>query len=93
MEGWRQIGGRLGSEEKMRRGLGRKPAISFIVDYMDHDHPFRLPDGSLRSAWTGPGRDPKRLSNTRKWQALSWRCCYASRWSAPNILPSRANET
>jgi len=27
-------------------------------DCMDLGHPSRLPDGSLRSAWTGPGRDP-----------------------------------
>jgi hypothetical protein len=82
----------LEAKEKIRTGPGRKPAISFIVDYMDHDHPSRLPDGSLRSTWTGPDRDPKGSSNTRKWQALSWRCCCASGWSAPNILPSRANE-
>ena len=59
MEGWRQIGGWLGSERENAKGLGRKPAISFIVDYMDHDHPSRLPDGSRRSTWTGPGRDPR----------------------------------
>jgi hypothetical protein len=28
---------------------------------MDLGHPSRLPFGSLRSAWTGPGRDPKGL--------------------------------
>jgi hypothetical protein len=27
--------------------------------YMDLGHPSRLPYGSLRSAWTGPGRDPR----------------------------------
>jgi hypothetical protein len=55
-------------------------------DCMDLGHPSRLPNGSLRSAWTGPGRDPNEFTYTRKWQALSrWRCC-ASRWSAPNIL-------
>lgn len=26
--------------------------------YMDPRHPSRLPYGSLRSVWTGPGRDP-----------------------------------
>jgi hypothetical protein len=48
----------LRAKENMRREPGRTPAISFIVDYMDHSHPSRLPYGSLRSAWTGPGRDP-----------------------------------
>ena len=55
-------------------------------DCMDLGHPSRLPDGSLRSAWTGPGRDPNEFTHTRKWQALSWRRWCASRWSAPNIL-------
>ena len=27
--------------------------------YMDPGHPSSLPYGSLRSAWTGPGRDPR----------------------------------
>jgi hypothetical protein len=60
MEGWRQIGGWLAKEEKYAEGIwhSRKPAISFILDYMDHSHPSRLPYGSLRSAWTGPGRNP-----------------------------------
>jgi hypothetical protein len=56
--------------------------------YMDLGHPSRLPDGSLRSAWTGPGRDPNGFTHTRKWQTMFWQdlgC--ASRWSTPSILP------
>ena len=55
-------------------------------DCMDPGHPSRLPDGSLRSAWTGPGRDPNEFTDTRKWQALYRRRRCASHWSAPNIL-------
>jgi hypothetical protein len=61
-------------------------------DCMDLGHPSRLPDGSLRSAWTGPGRDPQGFTHTRKWQALYRRRWFASHWSAPNCCPSRANE-
>ena len=39
--------------------------------YMDRSHPSRLPSGSLRSALTGPGRDPERNvlrgGNGRAW--------------------------
>ncbi len=51
-------------------------------DGMDLDHPSRLPNGSLRSAWTGPGRDPNEFTYTRKWQTMFCQdlgC--ASRWS------------
>jgi len=44
--------------------LGRKA--------VDHGHPSRLPCGSLRSALTEPGRDPSRIADTRKWQAMFW---------------------
>jgi len=55
--------------------------------YMDPGHPSRLPYGSLRSAWTGPGRDPRGLTYTRKWQAMFWHDLgYTSRWSGPNIV-------
>jgi hypothetical protein len=69
----------LRAKENMRKEPGRTPAISFIVDYMDHSHPSRLPYGSLRSAWTGPGRDPNgfflirgngRLCHRRRWLRL-----------------------
>ena len=60
--------------------------------YMDLGHPSRLPCGSLRSAWTGPGRDPRELTHTRKWQAMFCRRrLHASRWSEPHILPLRSN--
>ena len=61
--------------------------------YTDLGHPSRLPCGSLRSAWTGPGRDPSRIPGRRKWQAMSWRSGCASRWSAPYILPLRSNSS
>ena len=41
--------------------------------YMDRSHPSRLPFGSLRSALTGPDRDPGGITEKRKWQAMSWR--------------------
>jgi hypothetical protein len=51
-------------------------ACHFLQPYsVDLGHPSRLPHGSLRSAWTGPGRDPKEFTHTRKWQAL-----YRRRW-------------
>jgi hypothetical protein len=99
MEEWRQIGGGLQTIRKMRMdarqhwkwnqaGNTETLACHFLPRYyMDLGHPSRLPYGSLRSAWTGPGRDPTRITDTRKWQALSWRYCSASRWSVPNILP------
>lgn len=39
---------------------------------VDHGHPSRLPCGSLRSAWTEPGRDPSRITDKRKWQSMFW---------------------
>jgi len=45
-------GNRIGNTEML--------ACHFLRPYyMDLGHPSRLPYGSLRSAWTGPGRDPK----------------------------------
>jgi hypothetical protein len=41
--------------------------------YMDRGRPSRLPYGSLRSALTGPDRDPGRFAERRKWQAMSRR--------------------
>ena len=44
-------GNRIGNTEML--------ACHFLQPYyMDLGHPSRLPNGSLRSAWTGPGRDP-----------------------------------
>ncbi len=54
-------------------------------DGMDLGHPSRLPNGSLRSAWTEPGRDPTEFTYTRKWQALFRRRRCASHWSARNL--------
>jgi hypothetical protein len=102
MEGWRQIGGGLandkenanGNETTEQRDCGKNTEMSachFLQrDCMDLGHPSRLPQGSLRSAWTGPGRDPQGFTHTRKWQALYQRRWCASRWSAPNCCPSRA---
>jgi hypothetical protein len=71
MEEWRQIGGGLQTIRKMRMdarqhwkwnqtGNTETLACHFLPRYyMDLGHPSRLPYGSLRSAWTGPGRDPR----------------------------------
>jgi hypothetical protein len=71
MEEWRQIGGGLQTIRKMRMdarqhckwnlaGNTEMSACHFLPRYyMDLGHPSRLPYGSLRSAWTGPGRDPR----------------------------------
>jgi len=74
MEGWRQIGGWLAKQRETAERTWQEACHFLHRYYMDHHHPSRLPDGSLRSAWTGPGHDPKRFTDTRKWQALSWRC-------------------
>ncbi len=50
----------------------RKPAIFSSGMILHHGHPSRLPCGSLRSAWTGPGRDASGFTDTRKWQAMLW---------------------
>jgi hypothetical protein len=72
-------GNRIGNTEMV--------ACHFLQrDCIDLGHPSRLPHGSLRSARTGPGRDPRGFTHTRKWQALSRRRRCASRWSARNIL-------
>ena len=88
---------------KMRMEAGRQREQSWQANaellachflhpyYTDLGHPSRLPCGSLRSAWTGPGRDPSRIPRRRKWQAISWRRACASRWSEPCILPLRSN--
>jgi hypothetical protein len=58
--GWKDgdRGGDLANDKEIAEEAGGKPAISSFADYMNHDHPSRLTYGSLRSAWTGPGRDP-----------------------------------
>src|SRR5271169_4833153 len=71
-----------------RTGNTEMVACHFLQrDYTDPGHPSRLPNGSLRSAWTGPGRDPSGITGKRKWQAMFWHDlgCH-SRWSAPNIV-------
>ena len=89
------------AHEKMRMEAGRQrerswPAKKMLAChflppyYMDLGHPSRLPGGSLRSAWTGPGLDPSRIPGRRKWQAMAWRPVFASRWSEPHILPLRS---
>ena len=91
------------AHEKMRMEAGRQRERSWQANkkmlachflppyYMDLGHPSRLPSGSLRSAWTGPGRDPSRIPGRRKWQAMFWRSGCPSRWSEPYILPLRSN--
>jgi hypothetical protein len=49
----------------------RQPAIRSSLRIWHRGHPSRLPSGSLRSAWTGPGRDAGTLSATREWQAMN----------------------
>lgn len=50
-----------------RMGNTEMVACHFLHrDCMDLGHPSRLPNGSLRSAWTGPGRDPQGFTHTRK---------------------------
>jgi hypothetical protein len=48
----------LQTTKKLRkRRAGSLPFPPSLI-IMDPDRPSRLPYGSLRSAWTGPGRDP-----------------------------------
>ena len=77
---------------KKLRGRGRKPAISSIVNYMDHVHPSRLPYGSLRSAWTGPVRDPNGFFLIRGNGRLCPGGLLRLPLVGPNILPSLAFE-
>jgi hypothetical protein len=84
MEGWRQIGGGLesakenadGSEttvQRNREGNTLMLACHFLrTYYMDLGHPSRLPYGSLRSAWTGPGRDPRGFYSYEKMAGYFW---------------------
>jgi hypothetical protein len=78
--------------EQCKQVNTKRAAYHFLPPYyMDRGHPSRLPSGSLCSAWTGPGRDPKGIPGRRKWQAMAWRRAFASRWSEPHILPLRSN--
>ena len=73
MEGWRQIGDWLAKQRETAERTWQEACHFLHRYYMDHHHPSRLPDGSLRSAWTGPGHDPKRSlirENGRYWNEL-----------------------
>ena len=75
----------------MRRGPEKrksKATLSAIFSscmILHHGHPSRLPCGSLRSAWTGPGRDASGFTDTRKWQALFWQ----PRWTRLPLVGTR----